>query len=373
MIEKREFSVASSDGIHRLFGVVYLPRGEARGLFHVVHGMTEHMARYDRFLADMAEAGFIAFGYDHIGHGRTAKDDSELGYIAKKRGWELLARDVAVYEDAVRREFGARDLPLYLMGHSMGSFVVRLAATRFVKPEKLIVMGTAGANPAAGAGLALIGLTKCLRGDRHISRLIDSIAFGSYNKRVEHPRTEFDWLTRETKIVDDHGNECEGDEVGELIVRGPGVMLCYYKNPEATAEVLRDGWLFTGDMAQEDEDGFIFLVDRKKDVIISGGENLYPVQIEDFIRTNDKVHDVAVIGLPDKRLGEIAAAIIEVKGGENMTEEEVNDFCLKLPRYKRPHKVIFADIPRNPTGKIEKPKLREMYGAEKLIAEQNLG
>ena len=202
MIEKREFSVASSDGIHRLFGVVYLPRGEARGLFHVVHGMTEHMARYDRFLADMAEAGFIAFGYDHIGHGRTAKDDSELGYIAKKRGWELLARDVAVYEDAVRREFGARDLPLYLMGHSMGSFVVRLAATRFAKPEKLIVMGTAGANPAAGAGLALIGLTKCLRGDRHISRLIDSIAFGSYNKRFggDDPQDPKRWLTTDEAV-----------------------------------------------------------------------------------------------------------------------------------------------------------------------------
>lgn len=197
MIEKKEFSVASSDGIHTLFGVVYLPRGEAHGLFHVVHGMTEHMARYDRFLADMAEAGFIAFGYDHVGHGRTAKDASDLGYIAKKRGWELLARDVAVYGDAVRREFGNPDMPLYLMGHSMGSFVVRLAATRFVKPEKLIVMGTAGANPAAGAGLALIGLTKCLRGDRHISRLIDGIAFGSYNKRFggDDPDDPKRWLT----------------------------------------------------------------------------------------------------------------------------------------------------------------------------------
>ena len=91
-----------------------------------------------------------------------------------------------------------------------------------------------------------------------------------------------------------------------------------------------------------------------------------------FIRTNNKVHDVAVIGLKDKRLGEIAAAIIEVKEGETLTKEEVDKFCLDLPRYKRPHEVIFADIPRNPTGKIEKPKLREMYGANRLIAEQNL-
>ena len=176
----------------------------------------------------------------------------------------------------------------------------------------------------------------------------------------------------EVKIVDEHRNTVAKGEVGELAVKGPGVMTCYYRDEKATNEVLSGGWLFTGDMAQEDEDGFIFLVDRKKDVIISGGENLYPVQIEDFIRTNNKVHDVAVIGLKDKRLGEIAAAIIEVKEGETLTKEEVDNFCLDLPRYKRPHEVIFADIPRNPTGKIEKPKLREMYGANRLIAEQNL-
>ena len=168
------------------------------------------------------------------------------------------------------------------------------------------------------------------------------------------------------------GEEVPNEDVGELIVKGPGVMKCYFNNPEATADSIKNGWLYTGDMAKKDKDGFIYLVDRKKDVIISGGENLYPVQIEDFIRTNNKVHDVAVIGLKDKRLGEIAAAIIEVKEGETLTKEEVDNFCLDLPRYKRPHEVIFADIPRNPTGKIEKPKLREMYGANRLIAEQNL-
>ena len=147
-------------------------------------------------------------------------------------------------------------------------------------------------------------------------------------------------------------------------------MKCYYHDEKATAETLKDGWLFTGDMAQEDEDGFIFLVDRKKDVIISGGENLYPVQIEDFLRSNPKIKDVAVIGLPDKRQGEIAAAIISVKDGMSLTEEEVNEFCYKLPRYKRPRKIIFADVPRNPTGKIEKPKLREIYCGESLVATQ---
>ncbi|MBF0999404.1 MAG: acyl--CoA ligase [Lachnospiraceae bacterium] len=173
------------------------------------------------------------------------------------------------------------------------------------------------------------------------------------------------------KIVDENGETVERGEGGELCVQGEGVMVCYYHNPEATAEVLKDGWLHTGDMAREDEDGFYFLVDRKKDVIISGGENLYPVQIESFLSSFPKVHDVAVIGLPDPRLGEIAAAIIKLKEGVSCTEEEINHFCLGLPRYKRPRKIIFADVPRNATGKIEKPRLREIYHSTRLVEEQN--
>jgi acyl-CoA synthetase (AMP-forming)/AMP-acid ligase II len=166
----------------------------------------------------------------------------------------------------------------------------------------------------------------------------------------------------QVKIVDENRKEVAQGEVGELAVFGPGVMVCYYKNPEATKEVMDEqGWLYTGDMAQMDKDGFITLVDRKKDVIITGGENLYPVQIEDFLRKMEAIKDVAVIGLADQRLGEIAAAIIEVKQGYTCTEEDVNNFCLELPKYKRPRKIIFASVPRNPTGKIEKPKLREMY------------
>ena len=177
----------------------------------------------------------------------------------------------------------------------------------------------------------------------------------------------------ETKIIDEQGEPVKQGETGELAVKGPGVMTCYYRDPRATAEVLHDGWLYTGDMAMEDEDGFIFLVDRKKDVIISGGENIYPVQIEDFLRTNEAILDVAVIGLADHRLGEIAAAIIELKPGVECTEEDIQEFCKKLPRYKRPRKIIFADVPRNPTGKIEKPKLRAKYGATQLVAAQNQG
>ena len=161
-------------------------------------------------------------------------------------------------------------------------------------------------------------------------------------------------------------------EVGELCLRGDGgVMECYYNNPEATAEVLRDGWLYTGDMAEIDEDGFIFLVDRAKDVIITGGENLYPVQIEDFIHKNSAVKDVAVIGVPDERLGEIACAIIDFREGHELSEEEMVEFCNGLPRYKRPRKYIFAEVPRNSTGKIDKPELRRRYGAEGLVAEES--
>lgn len=177
----------------------------------------------------------------------------------------------------------------------------------------------------------------------------------------------------EAKIINEQGETVKQGETGELAVKGPGVMTCYYRDPKATAEVLHDGWLYTGDMAMEDEDGFIFLVDRKKDVIISGGENIYPVQIEDFLRTNEAILDVAVIGLADHRLGEISAAIIELKPGVECTEEDIQEFCKKLPRYKRPRKIIFADVPRNPTGKIEKPKLREKYGATHLVAAQNQG
>jgi len=181
----------------------------------------------------------------------------------------------------------------------------------------------------------------------------------------------FGW---KVKIVDEKRNEVPQGEVGELAVKGPGVMTCYYNDEEATKEVMdEEGWLYTGDMAQMDEDGFIFLVDRKKDVIISGGENIYPVQIEDFLRNIDAVHDVAVIGIPDKRLGETTLAVIELKPDQSCTEEEVNEFCQKLPRYKRPHKIVFADIPRNPTGKIEKPKLRKMYGADRLVEQENKG
>ncbi len=207
--------------------------------------------------------------------------------------------------------------------------------------------------------------------------LSESIGPGAVHLGVENVhkvgaigKPGFGW---KAKIVDAEGNTVASGEVGELCLQGPGVMKCYYGDKAATAATLRDGWLCTGDMAMEDAEGFIFLVDRKKDVIIMGGENLYPVEIEDFLSAHPKIKDVAVIGLPDARLGEIPAAVIELKDGMEATDEEILEFCQGMPRYKRPRKLIFAKVPRNPTGKIEKPKLRQIYGGERLVAAQNNG
>lgn len=176
----------------------------------------------------------------------------------------------------------------------------------------------------------------------------------------------------QARIVKEDGvTEVEQGEVGELSLKGPGIMRCYYRNEEATKEVMRGEWLLTGDMARQDEDGFYYLVDRKKDVIVSGGENLYPVEIENFLSKCPLIKDVAVIGLPDARLGEIACAIVETPAGVTCTEEDINDFSKELPRYKRPRRIIFAKVPRNATGKIEKPLLRKMYHADNIVDEQN--
>ena len=234
---------------------------------------------------------------------------------------------------------GAQPVPPSLIKHWMGYFPHHKYDTNY------------GLSESTGPGCVHLGMD-------HIDK-VGAIGVPGYGWKI--------------KIVDEEGNPVEQGQVGELCVKGPGVMKCYYHDPDATAAVLQGEWLHTGDMAKQDADGFYFLVDRKKDVIISGGENLYPVQIEDFLSAYPKVHDVAVIGLPDKRLGEIAAAIIQVKDGMTCTESEINQFCTDLPRYKRPRKIIFADVPRNPTGKIEKPKLREKYCGVRLVEAQNRG
>lgn len=170
----------------------------------------------------------------------------------------------------------------------------------------------------------------------------------------------------DARIADENGHDVKQGDVGEVLLKGAGVMKEYYKNPELTAQVIQDGWLHTGDLGRIDEEGFIHLVDRKKDLVITGGENVYPVEVEDAIRKHPKVHDVAVIGTPDDRLGELVTAVIQVKPGEVPDEQEMKLFCEQhLPRYKRPRRLIFGDVPRNPAGKIEKPRLRQLYGQDR--------
>jgi acyl-CoA synthetase (AMP-forming)/AMP-acid ligase II len=164
------------------------------------------------------------------------------------------------------------------------------------------------------------------------------------------------------RLVDAGNQDVRPGEVGELLIKGDGVMKEYYKNPELTAKTIENGWMHTGDMARIDPEGYVFLVDRKKDIIIVGGENIYPIEVEDAIHAHPKVYDVAVVGMPDERLGEIAAAVIDPKPGESLTEEEINLFLEKaLPRYKRPRKIIFDKVPRNATGKLDKVKIRQKY------------
>jgi acyl-CoA synthetase (AMP-forming)/AMP-acid ligase II len=169
-------------------------------------------------------------------------------------------------------------------------------------------------------------------------------------------------LNLDARVVDDNDNDVPPGTVGEMIIRGANVMKEYYKNPEKTADTLRNGWLHTGDLVRQDDEGFISYIDRKKDLIISGGENIYPVDLESVLIGQPKVKDVAIIGVPDDRYGEVVAAVVQPKEGTDLTEAEMRAYYEpQLPKYAWPRIILFGDVPRNPTGKIEKPKLRERY------------
>lgn len=182
MIQVIDKRVLSSDGDHKLAGRVYIPEDNIKGIFHVVHGMVEHIGRYDAFMTQLAELGYLTFGYDHLGHGHTARDESELGFIAHKDGWKRLVDDVALFGNEIKQEYG-ENLPYYLMGHSMGSFVVRLAAESYNIQDKLIIMGSGGPNPAVDPGLAMINVIKKKKGEKAYSKTIEKMMFGSYNKK----------------------------------------------------------------------------------------------------------------------------------------------------------------------------------------------
>jgi len=167
------------------------------------------------------------------------------------------------------------------------------------------------------------------------------------------------------RVVDDQGNDVQAGEIGEVLLWGPHIMQEYWQNPEATAETVVDGWLHTGDLARVDEDGYIYIVDRKKDMISSGGENIYPVEVENVLYGHPKVLQVAVIGVPDETWGEVPCTIVRLKEGQMATAEEIIKFCEgKLARFKIPKSVVFVKepLPVSPTGKVLKYVLREQYG-----------
>lgn len=197
--EIKTVKVRSSDNIHTLKGKIFIPEGEINGVFHLVHGMTEHIDRYDGFFDEFAKRGYVCCGYDNLGHGKTANNAEELGFIAHKKGYDYLMRDVKVFSDKIRKNYP--NVPYILMGHSMGSFIVRGTAVNYVlDPDKLIICGTGGPNIASGAGLLLTDIFKLLFGEKHISNIIDKTAFGTYNKRFDGT-SPYNWLTKDSEAI----------------------------------------------------------------------------------------------------------------------------------------------------------------------------
>jgi len=182
---------------------------------------------------------------------------------------------------------------------------------------------------------------------------------GSVGKPVFHA---------DVRVVDKSGKDVFPGEVGEIVLNGPTQMLGYWNDPKLTAETIKDGWLHTGDLATVDEEGFVYMVDREKDMYISGGENVYPAEIERVLGENPKILEVAIIGVPDEKWGEVGKALIVLKDGEKMTEEEAIEFLRgKLAKYKIPKYAEFtSEFPKTASGKIKKTELREKYGHKKV-------
>ena len=203
--EVRALSVAGTDNIHTLQGKIFIPKGEIKGLFHIVHGMTEYIDRYDHLMSFLAQKGYVCFGFDNLGHGKTAKDPSELGFIAHNNGWKYLINDVIAFCDVVKQMFP--NTPTILMGHSMGSFIARLVCENYPEAyQKLIICGTSGPNPLSKIGIALAKFKKLINGEKYISKTIQNLAFGSYNKGFDGP-SNYEWLTKEREVIEKYEND----------------------------------------------------------------------------------------------------------------------------------------------------------------------
>jgi acyl-CoA synthetase (AMP-forming)/AMP-acid ligase II len=179
-------------------------------------------------------------------------------------------------------------------------------------------------------------------------------------------------LCSRVKIVDEHDNNLAPDEIGEICVRGEHIMMGYWKNPELTAKVLKGGWYHTGDMGFMDKDGYIYMTDRKADMIISGGENIYPKEVEDVIYTHPAVRECTVVSSPSEGWGEIVRAVVVLKPGMSATEKEIIDHCkTTLAGYKCPKAVSFwDDLPKTIVGKIMKKEIKHMFweGKDRMIS-----
>ncbi len=203
--EIRNMSIGSTDNIHTLEGKIFIPKGEIKGLFHIVHGMTEYIDRYDHLFAFLAENGYVAFGFDNLGHGKTARDKTELGFIAHKNGWKYLVHDCITYSKAVKEMFPGKHLTL--MGHSMGSFITRLSIEHSGEVyDKYIICGTSGPNFLSKVGLLIVKSIKLFRGEKHISKFVNNLAFGSYNKHFGST-SEYGWLTNDREIIEKFEND----------------------------------------------------------------------------------------------------------------------------------------------------------------------
>lgn len=203
--EIKLLEVKSTDNIHTLKGKIFIPDGEIKGVFHLVHGMTEYIDRYDHFFSFLADNGFVAFGYDHLGHGKTAENDNELGFISHKDGWKYLVNDVVTFTKAVKKLHP--NIPVILMGHSMGSFIARLVAENYKEEyDKFIFCGTSGPNPASLPGIMLVKIIKALKGEKHKSNLIHNMAFGSYNKKFDGD-TPYEWLTNDREVINKYKSD----------------------------------------------------------------------------------------------------------------------------------------------------------------------
>ncbi|MBW2205069.1 MAG: AMP-binding protein [Deltaproteobacteria bacterium] len=197
----------------------------------------------------------------------------------------------------------------------------------------------------------------CITGSEPVPKVTHEMAIS------KAPSVGRPFINTDIRIMDESGDECEIGQVGEITVKGDQVMKEYLNDPDTTAATLKDGWLYTGDLGKMDDEGFLYVVDRKKDIIISGGENISSVEVESTLYKHPKIMEAAVIGVPDLKFGEGVCAVVVPREGESISEQEVVDYCKEhLASFKKPRKVIFTDaLPRNPSGKVLKRDLRAVY------------